>query len=269
MEKKVKGKLMIIGGAEDKKGECIILKKLFELAGGQDANIVIMTVASEYPEKIGDEYTQIFKRFGAGSINAIHIRSRQDANHSGLVEQIEKASCIFFTGGDQLRITSLLGGTQAEEMLGKAYSRGIVIAGTSAGASVMSETMITSGNDDDAPKKCTLKMAPGLGLLKDVVIDQHFAQRGRIGRLLTAIAQNPHMLGLGIDEDTAVIFDSDAVFEIIGSHAVTIIDGKNLDFTNVSELKPDEILSITNVNMHVLSSGYAFDINLRKPLIGR
>ena len=175
----------------------------------------------------------------------------------------------YFSREDQLRITSLLGGTQAEEMLGKAYSRGIVIAGTSAGASVMSETMITSGNDDDAPKKCTLKMAPGLGLLKDVVIDQHFAQRGRIGRLLTAIAQNPHMLGLGIDEDTAVIIDSDAVFEIIGSHAVTIIDGKNLDFTNVSELKPDEILSITNVNMHVLSSGYAFDINLRKPLIGR
>ena len=124
MEKKVKGKLMIIGGAEEKKGECIILKKLFELAGGQDANIVIMTVASEYPEKIGDEYTQIFKRFGAGSINAIHIRSRQDANHSGLAEQIEKASCIFFTE-DQLRITSLLGGTGRRDV-GKGLQQGVL-----------------------------------------------------------------------------------------------------------------------------------------------
>ncbi|NLO81818.1 MAG: cyanophycinase [Clostridiales bacterium] len=269
MDKKAGGKLMIIGGAEDKRGECVILKRLVELAGRQEANMVIMTVASEYPEKIGNEYTHIFKRLGVDNINTIHIRSRQDANCAELVGQIEKASCIFFTGGDQLRITSLLGGTRAGDMLKKAYLRGVVIAGTSAGASVMSETMITSGKDDDAPKKCTLKMAPGLGLLKDVVIDQHFAQRGRIGRLLTAIAQNPHMLGLGIDEDTAVIVDNDAVFNIIGSHAVTILDGKELDYTNVSELKPDEILSITNVIMHVLPSGYAYDIKLRKPLIGR
>jgi cyanophycinase len=269
MKEKVKGKLMIIGGAEDKEGDCTILKKLVDLAGRRDANIVIMTVASEYPERIGNEYTHIFKRLGVENINAIHIHSRQDANYDEFVGRIEKASCIFFTGGDQLRITSLLGGTKAEEILKKAYYRGVVIAGTSAGASVMSETMITSGNDDDAPKKCTLKMAPGLGLLKDVVVDQHFAQRGRIGRLLTAIAQNPHMLGLGLDEDTAVIINNDAVFEIIGSHAVTILDGKNLDFTNVSELKPNEILSITNVTMHVLSSGFKYDIKSRRPVIGR
>lgn len=233
MEQKIRGKLLIIGGAEDKEGDCVILKKLVELAQEREGSIVIMTAATEYPQKIGEEYTRIFERFGVRNISIIHIDSRQDANHAAFVNKIENASCIFFTGGDQLRITSLLGGTRAEELLKEAYNRGVVIAGTSAGASVMSETMITSGKDDDAPKKCTLKMAPGLGLLKDVVIDQHFAQRGRIGRLLTAIAQNPHMLGVGIDEDTAVIIDGNAVFEVIGSHAVTILDGKTLEFTNV------------------------------------
>lgn len=269
MEEKVGGKLMIIGGAEDKEGECVILRKLVELAGGRNGNIVVMTVATEYPEVIGEEYTCIFKRLGVNEINVIHIDSRHNANEDSLVDKMNAATCIFFTGGDQLRITSLLGGTKAEEKLKEAYRRGVVIAGTSAGASVMSETMITSGKDDDAPKKCTLKMAPGLGLLKDVVIDQHFAQRGRIGRLLTAIAQNPHMLGVGIDEDTAIIIDSDAVFEVIGSHAVTILDGKSLDFTNVSELKPDEILALTNVVMHVLPAGFRYDIKYRRPIIRR
>ena len=147
------------------------------------------------------------------------------------------------TGGDQLRITSIMGGTRAQQALYRAFENGAIIAGTSAGASVMSETMITSGNDDDAPKKCTLKMAPGLGLLRDVVIDQHFAQRGRIGRLLTAIAQNPHMLGIGIDEDTGLVISDDSVFEVVGSHAVTVIDSHS-DYSNA---KPPEILAIINV----------------------
>jgi cyanophycinase len=269
MENKVEGKLLIIGGAEDKDSRCIILNKVVELAGGEESNIVVLTVATEYPKKIGEEYTQIFSDLGVRQISAIDIRSRKDANCTDYISEIENASCIFFTGGDQLRITSLLGGTGAEHMLKKAYRRGVVIAGTSAGASVMSETMITSGNDDDAPKKCTLKMAPGLGLLKDVVVDQHFAQRGRIGRLLTAIAQNPLMLGMGIDEDTAVVIGNDAIFEVIGSNAVTILDGRNLDYTNVSELKPDDILALTNIIMHVLPAGYGYNIQLRKPVIGR
>lgn len=269
MDEKVRGKLVIIGGAEDKEDKCIILRKLVELAGGQEGHMVIMTVATEYPKSAGEEYTRIFERLGIRRISVIHIDSRYHANDDGLINSIDDATCIFFTGGDQLRITSLLGGTKAEEKLKQAYYRGVVIAGTSAGASVMSETMITSGSDEDAPRKCTLKMAPGLGLLKDVVIDQHFAQRGRIGRLLTAIAQNPHMLGIGIDEDTAIIIDNDAVFEVIGSHAVTILDGKMLNFTNVSELKPDEILALTNVVMHVLPAGYRYDIKSRTPVTRR
>lgn len=269
MSEKVEGTLMVIGGAEDKEGDCIILNKLVELSKMREGNIIVMTVATEHPEEVGQEYIDIFNRLGSNGTMAVHIHSRQDANNRYYSQLIEKASCIFFTGGDQLRITSLIGGTEVERTLFKAYRQGAVIAGTSAGASVMSETMITSGNNDDAPRKCTLKMAPGLGLLREVVIDQHFAQRGRIGRLLSGIAQNPHMLGIGIDEDTAIIISNDANFEVIGSNAVTILDGTHIQLTNVSELKPDEILAVTNITMHVLPSGFSYDMKLRKPYYHR
>ncbi len=176
---------------------------------------------------------------------------------------------FFFTGGDQLRITSLMGGTQCQQIIQKRYEMGMVICGTSAGASAMSETMITSGKDDDAPKKCTLKMAPGLGFLKGVIIDQHFAQRGRIGRLLIAIAQNPHMIGIGIDEDTGIIVMPNAILEVIGSNGVTILDGIDCTMTNVSELEPDQVLGITNIKMHVLPAGFKYDLTDRQPVIRR
>ena len=269
MEEIIKGTLMIIGGAEDKKDDCAILKKLIDLADKRDGKIIVLTAATEYPEKTAREYIDVFERLGVTNIKAVHIQSRQDANGVDESRKIGQASCIYMTGGDQLRITSIMGGTKTERALYDAFDRGAVIAGTSAGASVMSETMITSGNDDDAPKKCTLKMAPGLGLLKDVVIDQHFAQRGRIGRLLTAIAQNPHMLGIGIDEDTGLVITDDSVFEVVGSHAVTVIDGSHSDYSNVSELKPDEILAFTNIKMHVLPAGYKYNIKYREPIIRR
>lgn len=269
MEDIINGTLMIIGGAEDKKNDCIILKKLIDLANIRGGRIIVLTAATEYPEKIGKEYINVFRRLGAKDIKAVHIQSREDANSIDERKQICQASCIYMTGGDQLRITSIMGGTKAEKALYEAFHNGAVIAGTSAGASVMSETMITSGNDDDAPKKCTLKMAPGLGLLRDVVIDQHFAQRGRIGRLLTAIAQNPHLLGIGIDEDTGIVINEDSVFEVVGSHAITVIDGIHSDYSNVSELKPDEILAFTGIKMHVLPAGYKYDIQDRQPIIRR
>lgn len=269
MEEVVKGTLMIIGGAEDKKRDCTILKTLIDLSNKREGEVIILTAATEYPEKTAREYVDVFERLGASHISVAHIRTRQDANELEKSMLISQASCIFMTGGDQLRITSIMGGTRAENALYEAFNKGAIIAGTSAGASVMSETMIISGNNEDAPRKCTLKMAPGLGLLKDVVIDQHFAQRGRIGRLLTAIAQNPHVLGIGIDEDTGLIVNDDAVFEVIGSNAVTIIDGSSSDYSNVSELEPDEILAFTNIKMHVLPAGYKYNIKTRKPILRR
>lgn len=268
MDAKHKGKLVIIGGAEDKEGDCTILRKVAELSGASQGKIVIMTVATEYPSKVGMEYKKLFEKLNIGNIDALHIETRDDANDSESLRRLDHATCVFFTGGDQLKITSLLGGSKAGRLLNELFENGLVIAGTSAGASVMSETMITSGNDDDAPKKCTVKMAPGLGLLKGAVIDQHFAQRGRIGRLLAAVAQNPNVLGIGIDEDTAIIVDDDT-FEVIGSNAVTILDGINLSYTNVSESRPDDILALTNIALHILPEGYSFDMKYRTPLLRR
>ena len=229
----------------------------------------MMTTATLKPEETGSLYRKVFNRLGVEKIDILHINNREEANSSCLVEMIKQASGIFFTGGDQLRITSILGGSAVGSALHSAYLNGVVIAGTSAGASVMSDTMIVDGDSDSAPKKCTLKMAPGLGLIKEVVIDQHFAQRGRIGRLLCAVAQNPYVLGVGIDEDTAIVVNEEGSFEVIGSQSVTVVDGSTIRYSNVSESDPDQPLSLTNVTIHILPKGYCFDLKKRQPRKGK
>lgn len=266
MNVKAKGKLVIIGGAEDKEGECEILNEVVRLAGKESSRIVVMTTATEHPKEVGSLYRRIFKKLGVRHIDILDINTRSDASSEEYIGPIREATCIFFCGGDQLRITSLLGGTAVYDYLHEAVNRGVLLVGTSAGASAMSSNMIVEGLDDDAPKYCTLKMAPGLGILGEVIIDQHFAQRGRIGRLLSGVAQNPHMLGVGIDEDTAIIVDEDT-FSVIGSQAVTVVDGTRLSHTNVSELMPEEPLALADVVLHILPRGYKFDLILRKPII--
>lgn len=263
MGKKVEGTLLIIGGAEDKDGDCEILTRFIEMAGRSKGPLVVMTTATQEPLSVGEEYYRIFSKLGATSIEVLDLDTRPKANQKHESELLEKAGAIFFTGGDQLRITSTLGGTLANEALKRAYLNGTVIAGTSAGASVMSSTMIVEGDSSEAPKLNTIKMAPGLGMVGEVVIDQHFAQRGRIGRLLSAVAHNPYILGIGIDEDTAILVHSDAKLEIIGSHTVTFIDGRSVNFTNVSEHTPGQALAMENVNLHVLPRGFGFDLSSR------
>lgn len=264
MGEKAKGTLVIIGGAEDKKGDRRILKHSVEIIGGSDAKLIVLTTATEDPETVGNNYREVFNDLGVNNIDILNINTRDDANDDRNTEIIRTASGIFFTGGDQLRITSILGGTKVYEELVNSYKNGVVIIGTSAGASVMSSTMIVSGNDNDAARKCTLKMAPGLGLLEEVIIDQHFAQRGRIGRLLCGVAENPHVLGVGIDEDTGIIVHPDARFEVIGTNSITVVDGKSIKSSNVSELMPNEILAIANITLHVLPAGYGFDMENRE-----
>lgn len=263
MGEKAKGNLIIVGGAEDKKGECKILKAFVDAAGGTNSKIAILTTASE-KEEAGSDYIDAFNKLGVGSMKILNINTRDDAESSKSVEVLENSTGIFFTGGDQLRITSILGGTRTYRQLHGIYYKGTVIAGTSAGASAMSSVMIVDGNSNDAARKCTLKMAPGLGLLEEVLIDQHFHQRGRIGRLLCGVSENPQMLGIGIDEDTAIYVHPDASFEVIGTNSVTIADGKSIKSSNVSELKPDEILAIANVTLHVLPQGYGYDMKSRQ-----
>lgn len=266
MNDMVKGSLIIIGGAEDKYGESRILRSVADIIGEHREKLVVLTTATEKPVESGNEYRNVFQRLGVESIDVLNIDTREDANRDDYVERIAAASGIFFTGGDQLRITSILGGTKTFNALHEANSHGAAIVGTSAGASVMSSTMIVDGNSNDPARKCTLKMAPGLGLLEQAIIDQHFDQRGRIGRLLCGVAENPHMLGIGIDEDTAIRVYPDAHFEVMGTNAVTVIDGRSINSSNVSELKPDEILAISNVTLHVLPSGYGYDMNKREVL---
>lgn len=264
MGEKVRGDLIIIGGAEEKHGENKILKEVVEIVGGKDAKLVVLTTATEEPETVGNEYYEVFKELGIEKIDILNIDSRNDASRDHVAKIIGEASGIFFTGGDQLRITSILGGTKAYAAMQDAYNRGTVIVGTSAGASVMSSNMIVDGNGNDPARKCTLKMAPGMGFLEEVIIDQHFHQRGRIGRLLCGVAENPNILGVGIDEDTAIRVFPDAHFEVLGTNAVTIIDGRSISHSNVSELSPDEILAICNVTLHVLPAGYGFDLKRKR-----
>lgn len=258
------GNLIIIGGAEDKTGECNILKAFVALSGSAAAKLTIIATATEKPIEAGSQYKSVFKRLGAIDTNVLDINSRDDADLERNASLISESSGIFFTGGDQLRITSILGGTKVYNALHNAYKAGAAIAGTSAGASAMSRTMIVDGNNNDPARKCTLKMAPGLGLLEAALIDQHFHQRGRIGRLLCGVAENPSILGIGIDEDTAVRVYPDAHIEVIGSNSVTIVDGRHIKSSNVSELKPDENLAIANITLHVLPFGYGYDLVSRE-----
>jgi len=263
MEEIPKGFLIIVGGAEDKTGNSIILKQVPEMLTESDV-LTILTTATEKPEEVGQNYYQVFQRLGVKNLQILNINTRDDANNESYCQKIKHSKCVFMTGGDQLRITSILGGTKAWEELKTLYDSGGIIMGTSAGASVMSNTMIVKGNDNEPPKKCTLKMAPGLGLINGVIIDQHFDQRGRFGRLLCGVAESPDVLGLGIDEDTSLKVFPDMHFEVIGSNAITVIDGRSILSSNVSELNQNEIIAVTGVTVHVLPQGYGFNLKNRK-----
>lgn len=268
MGQKSQGNLLIIGGAEDKKGDCEILRHFAEVAGGAKARIVVVTTATLEPEEMGETYLEVFGRLGMSGVDLLDVQDRLGANAIEVEERLSKATGVFFTGGDQLRITSLIGGTLMDRCLHQLYQQGVIIAGTSAGASMMSDIMIVEGASDDAPKKNTVKLAPGLGLLEETVIDQHFAQRGRIGRLLTAVAQNPFIIGIGIDEDTAIAVNKAGQFQVLGSQTVTVIDGRSIQYSNTSQVEPEQPLALTDVRLHVLPAPYGYDLNARQPLLG-
>jgi len=263
---KVEGNLVIIGGAEDQRDEKVILREVVRLAGGPSARIAVMTVAAEDQEAVGRQYREVFASLGAGGIDLVNIETRAGAFDERNVAMLAEATGIFFTGGDQLRITSLMGGTAAYRELHDAYRRGVVIAGTSAGAAAMSGTMIIEGGGRESPMNLATRMSPGMGLLEEVVIDQHFAQRGRIGRLMLAVAQNPYVLGIGIDEDTAIVVGARARFRVIGSGTVTVIDGGALTHSSVSEQELYRPVSILGVTVHVLAPGYGYDMASRRPI---
>jgi cyanophycinase len=259
------GYLIIIGGGEDRTGRSEVLGQA-SLLLEQSGVLTVLTTATENPRSAGEKYRETFKALGIKNIQILNINTREDANKESYCEKIRNSNAIFMTGGDQLRITSILGGTTACDLIKAVYFSGGLIMGTSAGASAMSSTMIVQGNDNEPARKCTLKMAPGLGLIGGVIIDQHFDQRGRFGRLICGVAENPDVLGIGIDEDTSVKVYPDLHFEVIGSNSVTIIDGRSIEASNVTELRQNELLSIVGARVHVLPQGFGYDLNTRKVL---
>lgn len=255
------GKLVIIGGAEDREKHCTILETVLGLSGENHPRVAVIAGASAEPVEIGQDYEQIFDKLGAESVQTLHISCRVDAQDPSSAAVLQEAAVVFITGGDQLRLTSVLGGTFLMETLWERYTGGtVVLAGTSAGASAMSGTMIIGGRSGQSPQRGLIQMSPGLGFLPQVLIDQHFVQRGRFGRLIAAVALNPGYLGLGIDEDTAAIVRDGRWLEVIGSFGTTIIDGSFLSQTNVSDTAPRETLTLSALQVHVLARGARFDL---------
>lgn len=262
----VHGQLVIIGGAEDKEGECTILREFVRRSGGLEARVVVMTVATGLPGEVGKDYTRVFKRLGVQDVSVVDTARREDASDSKAIAAIEQATGVFFTGGNQARITELIKGTELDATLHRRFAEGLVIAGTSAGAAMMPDVMIVEGESETNPRMEVVRMDAGMGFLPGVVIDQHFAQRGRLGRLLSAIAQQPVVLGFGIDENTAIAINGSDL-EVFGAGAVTVIDVANITHSNLHELLRDEPLALCGATLHILPHGYRFNLSKRVPVV--
>ncbi|MEB3196891.1 MAG: cyanophycinase, partial [Candidatus Sericytochromatia bacterium] len=259
-----KGQLVIIGGAEDRTGHKEILGRVVELSGGREAHMVVLTTASSLGREIERVYHTAFTDLGARQVTTLHVHDRIAANDPAIAEVVLNAGGIFMTGGDQSRLAAILGGSEVGKAMHRAYKRrGACVAGTSAGASAISEHMVASGRQGVHPRKGMLNLVPGLGLLNRVIIDQHFSQRHRLGRLLSIVAQNPFLLGLGIDEDTAVVVAPDTSLSVVGAGAVTIVDARQMDYSNVHEARTGQILAMSNIQLHVLPAGARFHIESR------
>lgn len=257
-----KGCLIIIGGSEDKGDDRPILTEVARRAG--QGTLIVVTAATQLVEDHWDDYRKVFKELGVKNIEHLHITQTEDARNPAWAKIFKDASCVFFTGGDQLRITTKLGGTPIMDFIFEVYESGGTIAGTSAGASVMGKTMLIGTDEDSESHKVgNWMMAPGFGFLDEIIIDQHFAQRARIGRLLGAVGQNPGVLGVGIDEDTAIIVENNE-FKVLGSNAVYVIDGYSVTSTNVAEASAEKTMSMHNITLHILAEGEKYNFHERK-----
>ena len=261
------GHLLVIGGAEDKYNERRILKKFLSLAGEEKAEVLIVPVASDFPEFAADVYTQAFRNLGVTNPRVLRATSRQDAFEANADELLDGVTGVFITGGDQMRLVSILGGTKfAAKLRGMVRETDMVLAGTSAGAAGMSTSMIVRGESTSHPHKSAVRLSPGLGFLKNIIIDQHFTERGRISRLITAVSYNPYNLGIGIDENTAIILNNNGILEVFGAGSVTIVDGSQITYNEIAEVAEQESFSVCGVQLHILRDGLVYDFINRHPL---
>lgn len=262
-----RGWIVPIGGGEEKEQHAVILERFVQLCGGRDARVAVIPTASKLADT-GDRYAAIFKELGVADVEVMDFDTRRDSDESGRVAALADCDGVFLTGGNQLRLATLLGGTNVARALRELNARGGHIAGTSAGASFLSEHMIAFGDDDRTPHAGSVTLAPGLGLTNRVVIDQHFTQRGRLGRLITALAFNPFLVGLGLDEDTAAFIGPDQTVEVEGSGTLTVVDASKLKFSSMDRAAADDPVSMLGLTMHVLIRGATFNLHTREASAG-
>ncbi|HBI69739.1 MAG TPA: cyanophycinase [Massilia sp.] len=254
------GHLVIIGGHEDREHRKEILTRFVELAGGENARIVVITAASKIADDMWDIYDQAFGDLGVRQRSHLSLESRQDANNEEKVRMVAEADGIFMTGGDQKRLMAIIGGTALDAEMHTALKvRGACIGGTSAGASAMSGHMLTQGKTDLLPEKGAVHMGAGLGFLHKVVIDQHFSERQRLARLLSAVAQNPYLMGIGIDEDTALVVERGRGIEVLGEGSVTVVDGRTM-LTNMADIRERDTPELIDVRLHLLPAGSSYHL---------
>jgi cyanophycinase len=256
------GALYIIGGAEDKLGERTVLRGFVDACGGHLADIAVVPTASSLGPEVVDLYAAVFGRLGAGRVRGVRPETRAEADDPEVVAQLDGVSGVFLTGGNQLKLSAVVSGTRFAAGLARAHHRGVVVGGTSAGASALSSHMVAFGTGGATPKQRMTQLAAGLGLLPGCVIDQHFAQRNRYGRLLMLVAQSPSLLGIGVDENTAAVVIDGRMLEVVGRGAVTIVDGAEMT-SNAHEAKRTEPLLVSGARLHVLPAGSKFDLMKR------
>jgi cyanophycinase len=259
-----RGWIVPVGGNEEKTGDREILRRFLELAGGDRARIAVIPTASSLADT-GARYERLFTDLGARRTDVLPYAERADADEPEHLRALENATGIFLTGGNQLRISTILGGTPVAKMIRRRNARGVPVGGTSAGAAILSEHMIAFGEEGSTPRAGSATLAPGFGLTNRVVIDQHFRQRDRLGRLLSALAYNPFAVGIGLDEDTAAFIDPHDTIHVAGAGAITVVDCGSLGYSSMASAKPGAAVCVTDVKLHVLTAGARYDLHTRRP----
>jgi len=256
-----RGYVIPMGGEVEKFDHPLILERFFELSGGSNANILVIPTASELSET-GPDYANLFESMGCRS-RFIPVDEREDCFKEEIQSALTEASSIFITGGNQLRLSTIIGGTPVAKLIRSLNAQGVHVAGTSAGAAIMSEHMIAGGASGPTPRENGVTMAPGLGLTNKIIIDQHFSQRDRIGRLMSALSYNPFISGVGIDENTAAFIDADGWLEVLGTGAVTVLDPAELSHSSMANTRAEDAITLIGMKLHVLASGARYNINTR------
>ena len=266
-ERKI-GKLLVIGGAEDKNEDSmVILPHFVEMCGGKNARILVCGTPSKSVEEKERTYRELFEKIGVAEVMEPDVTKRLDGEDEELIAMVRRATGVFFTGGDQLRLTAIVAGTPfGNEIRHRVFNDGLIAAGTSAGAAAMSSTMVIAGSSSGTVRRADVSLAPGLGYWRDTVVDTHFSQRGRVSRMLVIFAHNPQVLGVGLDEDTAIEVHPGEKFTVIGSGAAFVFDG-TVTHSSAPEARDEDVIAMTDSAMHVLPSGYGFDLRTKRPLL--